>query len=78
MKCFAFAVAALALGFAASTPARADYTVIQFDSGYCEVWSNSNSTPWGYGWRKLAIELPDWDTAQSALYAARANGECRS
>jgi hypothetical protein len=33
MKCLAFATGLFALGFAATTPARADFAVIQFGSG---------------------------------------------
>jgi hypothetical protein len=35
MKRVAFVVGVLALGFAASTPARADFAVVKFDAGYC-------------------------------------------
>ena len=38
MKRFAFAVGLLALGFAAATPARADYAVVRFETGYCQIW----------------------------------------
>jgi hypothetical protein len=77
MKPIAFAIALLALGFAASNnPARADYTVIQFGRGHCEVWHDSDDTPAGAGWRKLAIGLPSWSAAMSALDAARAQDVC--
>jgi hypothetical protein len=61
VKTLALAVPLLALAFAASTPARADYALVQFSSGNCEVWSNSTDNPWGSGWRKLVIGLPNWD-----------------
>jgi hypothetical protein len=76
MKQIAFAVALTTLGVVASGPARADYTVIQFASGHCEVWHDSSDDPAGAGWRKLAIGLPSWDAAESALDAARAQDVC--
>ena len=59
----------LALGFAAATPARADFVVVKFDSGYCHVWWDSTATPWGAGWSKIAV-APDWSSAVAALQAA--------
>jgi hypothetical protein len=75
MKRLAFGLGILALGFAASTPARADYAVVQFESGYCQIWWDSSATPWGSGWKKLAI-APDYSGASSALNAAIADRIC--
>ena len=79
MKRFAIALAILGLilglGFAATTPARADYTVVRFENGYCQLWWDGSATPWGVNWTKLAI-TPDWASANSALYAAIADGAC--
>jgi hypothetical protein len=72
----ALAVPTLALAFAVTAPAQADYALIQFASGECEVWSDSADNPWGAGWRKLAIGLPNWDAGQAAYHAARADGVC--
>jgi hypothetical protein len=52
MKCLAFAIGLLALGFVASTPARADFAVIQFGGGHCEIWWDSSDKPWGDTWKK--------------------------
>jgi len=41
MKRFVFAVGVLALGFAASTPARADFSVMKFETGFCRIWWNN-------------------------------------
>lgn len=76
MKQIAFALALSALGIAASNPARADYTVIQFASGHCEVWHDSSDDPAGVGWRKIAYGLPNWSAAMSVLDAARAQDVC--
>jgi hypothetical protein len=67
--------AVLACSLAALTPARADYAVVQFDDGYCQIWSNAADTPWGTNWIKLAI-TPDWSMAQQALDDAIANRVC--
>lgn len=75
MKRFAFAVGALAMGFAAATPARADFAVLRFDDGYCKIWHDAAATPWGSGWQKIAI-TPDWESALSALHAAIASRTC--
>ncbi len=37
MKLLAFAIGRFALGFAATTPARADFALIQFGAGHCEI-----------------------------------------
>jgi hypothetical protein len=75
MKRFAFAVGLMALGVAAATPARADYAVVRFETGYCQIWWDGSATPWGVNWTKLAI-TPDWASADSALYAAIADRTC--
>jgi hypothetical protein len=75
MKRFAFAVGLMALGVAAATPARADYAVVRFDTGDCQIWWDGSATPWGVNWTKLAI-TPDWASADSALYAAIADRTC--
>ena len=44
MKKLVFIVSACAVSIAASGQARADYSVIRWTSGFCQVWDNS--TPW--------------------------------
>jgi hypothetical protein len=75
MKRFAFALGLMALGLAAATPARADYAVVRFDTGYCQIWWDGSATPWGVNWTKVAM-TPDWPSAYSALYAAIAARAC--
>lgn len=78
MKRLAFAVAAiLALGFAASSLARADYAVVQFPNGWCKIWWDSGAAPWGDSWTEIAYGMPDWLTASAALNTARSQGVCR-
>jgi hypothetical protein len=69
-------VAVLAIGFTMS-PARADYALVRFDDGWCRIWWDSGGTPWGVGWTKIAIGMPDWFAASAALYSARSQGACR-
>jgi hypothetical protein len=75
MKRLAFGIGILTLGLAATTPARADYTVVKFADGYCQIWWDSAATPWGVNWAKIAI-APDWWGARTALDAAIANRTC--
>ena len=77
LKPLAFAVSAVALALAASVPARADFALVQFNNSRCEVWSNSADNPWGAGWTKLLVGIPDWDSAEAAYHSARAQGVCR-
>ena len=76
MKFLAFAIGLFALGFAATTPARADFALVQFGSGHCEIWWDSSDNPWGDTWKKIAVGLPDWPAASIALDNARAQNLC--
>ena len=76
MNRFALASAILACSLtAALTPARADYAVVRFADGNCQIWSDASDTPWGIAWSKIAI-TPDWSMAQSVLDDAIANRTC--
>jgi len=77
MKQLAFAVGLLAIALTAVTPARADYAVVQFGDGFCRIWWDSAGTPWGIGWTKLAIGLPDRESARAMLDNAIIQGACR-
>jgi hypothetical protein len=76
MKRLAFAIGILVIGLSVS-PARADFALVRFEDGFCRVWWDSAGTPWGVGWTKLALGMPDWLTASAALDSARAQGACR-
>jgi hypothetical protein len=76
MKRLAFAVGLLAVAFAIS-PTRADYALVRFEDGWCRIWWDSAGTPWGVGWTKVAVGMPDWLTASVALDDARSQGACR-
>ena len=76
MKNLACAIGFLALAVMAAPPAHADYALVQFGDGYCRIWWNSADTPWGVGWTKLVIGLPDDFAARAALDNAIAQGVC--
>jgi hypothetical protein len=71
-----FALGVLAVVFAVA-PARADYALVRFDDGWCRIWWDSAGNPWGAGWTKIAVGMPDWLTANAALSTARSQGACR-
>jgi len=75
MKRLAFAFGILAIGFAASSPARADYAVVRWSDGYCHIWWDAGGTPWGAGWTKIAL-APDWPAAWAAYAAAVRDRVC--
>jgi len=64
MKKLAFAIGVLAIGFAASTPALADFAVVKFKDGSCRAWAEHKAAPWGPGWKYLWVSVPSWEVAQ--------------
>ncbi len=75
MKRLAFGIGILALSFVATVPARANFSVIKFADGHCEVWWDQSFPPRGASWTKIAI-TPDWWSAQFALDWATTIGDC--
>ena len=82
MMRLAFAIGLLVLGFTAATPARADFAVVTFNSGYCRVWTDTAfgpqdgqyllfPSPWGWHYRFLT-----WESANMAMYHAVAWHRC--
>jgi hypothetical protein len=76
MKQLIYLIMLLAFALAIS-PARADFALVRFDDGWCRIWWDSAGTPWGVGWTKIAVGMPDWFTASAALSDARSQGACR-
>jgi hypothetical protein len=76
MKNLGCAIGLLMIGFSVATPARADFAVVQFGSGQCQIWWDRGANPWGNTWKKLAVGLPDWPAATIALNNARAQSLC--
>lgn len=77
MKRLAFVAGVLALSFAASIPARADFSVVRFELGFCRIWwDNPGAKPWGAGWTKVAT-APTFEGAWAAQSAAVKKGICK-
>jgi len=76
MKRMAFAFSVLVLVFAAVTQARADYSVVRFEHGYCRIWWDAGAIPWGTNWIKVA-NAPDYQSAWAAETALVARGVCK-
>jgi hypothetical protein len=45
IKKIVFVLGVLALGFTATAPARADYAIVSFHSGYCRIWTYTDVVP---------------------------------
>lgn len=76
LKPLTFAAGVLALGMAVSTPARADFAVVRYADGHCQIWWDSADHPSGAGWAKIAIGLPDATAAHITLDNALAERLC--
>lgn len=79
MSRWTYALCVAAIAFAAISPASAaDYNVVRWRSGDCQIWNNdSNRMPWGDGWILVAWNMPNYDTALQALKVEVAKGNCR-
>jgi len=87
MKSLAFCCLALALGASAATPARADYAVVAFHSGFCRIWTDPVREPldghflvfprqWrGHVW--LRDHFVSRDVAEWHLQHAVEDGRCQ-
>jgi len=71
MKRLALSIALLALCFTAASPARANWAVIRFADGQCDIVP---AIFW-YGWPTIAI-TPDWFSAQFEREWATMHGIC--
>jgi hypothetical protein len=76
MKRLVFAAGVLALGFAAATPARADFAVVKFELGFCRIWWDTGAKPWGSGYKVLAT-APDFASAWAAQTNEVKEGKCK-
>ena len=87
MKSLAFCCLALAFGASAATPARADYAVVAFHSGFCRIWTDPVREPldghflvfprqWrGHVW--LRDHFVSRDVAEWHLQHAVEDGRCQ-
>lgn len=78
MRKLACAFGILAVGLAASMPARADYAVVKFkDNGVCRAWWDNTAKPWGQ-YQVLWVKVPTWDVAQGKGQYAMKHRWCKS
>jgi hypothetical protein len=75
MKFCALGIVILVSGLVAVTPARADFSLIRFADGHCEIWWGAYAAPLSAGWIKLGI-TPDWWSAQVLRDEALLHGAC--
>ena len=73
----AFAVGVLALGFSATTAARADYDVVMFKDGTCRVWNDSGK-PMQPGYKYHWAHLKSWDVAKTKKHYAMTHRWCKN
>jgi len=71
------AACAVALVFAAASPARADWRIIQWFYGDCKIWFDKGIPPFGGGWRTLSGPIPDYGTAYHVLQGFYDRRVCR-
>ena len=69
--------AGLLAALAATAPARADFAVVRYGDGHCQIWWDSTTDPWGANWSKIAMGLPDHAAALAVLDNAVAQSVCR-
>jgi len=84
MKKILFAIGTLALGITATAaPARADFAIVKFNSGYCRIWTNTAVAPpdgtfvwfvWGH---HRYYHLPTLPIAEHKLNLVVARQLCR-
>jgi hypothetical protein len=88
MKGWVFAIGLLAVGFVASTPARADFAVVKFNDGACRVWVDTSYHPWDgrflwfrhwhhwRHWHRWSFHTATWERSEHRLHRAVAHGRC--
>lgn len=77
MKRLAFAIGILAVGFAVSTPASADFAVIRWKDWSCQAWNMSKVGPWSPGAKYLWVGLPTWNSAVARGKWAMKHHRCK-
>jgi len=71
-------IACVAFAAFAATPAKADVTVVRWNSGMCQIWDNAaGPPPWPTGeFVPVAGGFPDWGAATVAMNGLYAAGKC--
>jgi hypothetical protein len=83
MKRLIFVLGVVALGAAATAPARADFAVAKFKDGWCRVWVDTANKPvdgqllvWRHH-RHWHDSLATWDSGDHHLHQAVAEHRCK-
>jgi hypothetical protein len=81
MMRLAFAIGLLAVGFTAATPARADFAVVEFSSGYCRIWTDTIFGPEDgrylhFPWWSSHYRFHTFEEANMAMHWAVAHHRC--
>lgn len=83
MKRLVLIVSALALAYAVSTPARADFAIAKFNDGWCRVWVDTAYKPmdgkylwWRYH-HHLHYRLGTWKSGDWHLAWALKHHRCK-
>jgi hypothetical protein len=83
MKRLALGLGLLVLGAGAAIPARADFGVVRFHSGFCRVWPDTAMAPFGgqflafhRGHHWWQYRFPTLAGANTALHVAALHHRC--
>jgi hypothetical protein len=72
------ALGVLTIGFAAATPASADFAVVKFkDTGSCRAWLDHTAKPSGK-YQVLWAKTPTWEVSQAKGDYAMKHKWCKS
>ena len=79
MKPLSLAFAALVVTLFAASPARADYSIVQWNSGDCTIWDEFGwyRDPVGDGWARVVVGIPSRSEANRVLEGMYRQGMCR-
>ena len=69
MKYLSVATGLLMLGFIAATPAHADFAVVQYGNGHCQIWWDSGDNPWATPGKRSLSACPTGQQPRSRSIA---------
>ena len=77
MKLRSLILGAIALGVVAATPAKADFMVIRWSSGWCQIWDNGYpGQPLAPDYKPVAIRIATLSDAVGVLNKLIADRIC--
>jgi len=83
MRKLAFALGVLVFGLSAAAPASADYGVVEWKSGYCRVFGETQYGPqdgkyhWYRNHHRIHKTFKTWDAADKAMRGSVAHKRCQ-